>query len=64
MPPPSYRTQRLAVILAFVSAALSLSAAVIVYVKQGELAGTPVFGGILMLSLAVTGLLKLKEPRD
>jgi hypothetical protein len=64
MSPPSYKTQRLAVILAFVSAALSLSAAVMVYIKQGELAGLPVFGGVFMLTLAVTGFLKLTEPRE
>jgi len=60
MPEPNL-TQKMAVALAFIAAALSLSAAILVYVKSGEIAGTPLFGGIFMLTLAIGGLMKLKS---
>jgi hypothetical protein len=58
---PPTTTQKLAVVLAFIAAALSLTAAVIVYVKRGEIATTPLFGGIFMLSLAIGGYFRLAK---
>jgi hypothetical protein len=59
MPSPS--TQRLAVILAFVSAGLSFAAVAITYSANGTIRGLPLFGGLLMLALGISGLRRLKR---
>jgi hypothetical protein len=53
------RSQRLAVALAFLAAALSFAAVVVSIVRDGRLAVTPLFGGLLMLALAIGGYLRL-----
>jgi hypothetical protein len=60
MPPPT-TTQKLAVACAFLAAALSLSAAAIVFVRRGEIAVTPLFGGLFMLAMALGGYSRLKN---
>jgi hypothetical protein len=59
--PPSKRTQRFAVVLAFVAAVLSFVAVAITYVGQGQIRATPLFGGIVMLVLALSGLSRLRK---
>jgi hypothetical protein len=61
--PASKKTQRLAVVLAFIAAAISFAAVVITYVDKGQIRATPLFGGIVMLVLALSGLSRLKEQR-
>jgi hypothetical protein len=61
MPPTS--TQKLAVALAFIATALSLGAAAIVFVRRGEIATTPLFGGLFMLAMAISGLMRLRSLR-
>ena len=52
-------------VLAFLAAALSLAAAVLVFVKRGEIATTPLFGGIFMLALGLVGYSRLaSSPKD
>lgn len=60
MPPPT-STQKLAVVLAFVATALSLGAAAVVFARRGEIAVTPLFGGLFMLVMAVAGYRKLRR---
>jgi hypothetical protein len=57
-------TQRLAVLLAFVAAALSFSALAVIFAQTGAVEATPLFGGLLMLALGLSGLSKLRQPRD
>ena len=59
--PPSKKTQRLAVVLAFFAAALSFGAVVITYLDRGQIRITPLFGGIVMLVLGLSGLSRLKQ---
>jgi hypothetical protein len=54
-------TQKLAVWLAFVAAALSLTAVIIRYSSTGTIAVTPLFGGLVMLVLAVSGYRRLRR---
>jgi hypothetical protein len=54
-------SQRLAVTLAFVAAALSLGAAALQFFQNGSIRLTPILGGVLMLALGVGGYRKLKE---
>lgn len=59
------RSQKLAVALAFVAAALSLTAAGLHFFRDGSVAVTPLFGGLFMLALGIGGYSRLKnaEPR-
>ena len=59
MPPTT--TQKLAVALAVLATALSLTAVVLVFVRRGEIATTPLFGGLFMLFMSVSGLLRLRQ---
>jgi hypothetical protein len=56
---PATHTQKLAVWLAFVAAALSLAAAALTFSRTGRLEATPLFGGLFMLALAIAGVVKL-----
>jgi hypothetical protein len=56
-------SQKMAVVLAFVAAALSLSAAAIGYAQTGVVRVTPLGGGIFMLALGITGLIRLRARR-
>ena len=53
--------QRLAVLLAFVAAALSLGTAGLHFFRNGSIRMTPLIGGLFMLALGIGGYLKLKE---
>jgi hypothetical protein len=55
------RSQKLAVALAFVAAALSLTAAAISFFRDGTLDTTPIFGGLLMLALGIGGISKIRK---
>jgi hypothetical protein len=55
-------SQKGAVALAFVAAALSLTAAAVVYQKTGAINLTPLFGGLFMLLLGIAGLRRLRQP--
>ncbi len=61
MSPPT-STQKLAVALAFVAAALSLTAAAIRFWGRGEFAVTPLIGGLVMLAFGVAGYRRLTNP--
>ncbi len=52
--------QKLAVLLAFIAAALSFVAVGIRYSSDGAVDMTPLFGGILMLVLGIAGYRRLK----
>ena len=54
------RSQRLAVALAFLAAALSFTAVVVSIVRDGRPDVTPLLGGLLMLALAIGGYFRLK----
>jgi hypothetical protein len=56
-------TQKLAVILAFVAAALSLAAVVVGYLQTGTMRLTPLGGGLLMLVLGISGYKRITAPR-
>jgi len=56
-------TQKLAVVLAFVAAALSLAAVVVGYVQTGTIRITPLGGGVLMLALGISGYKRVSAPR-
>jgi hypothetical protein len=60
---PSSSTQKLAVLLAFVAAALSLIAVAMGYARRGDIAVTPLFGGLLMLALGISGYARLRRAR-
>ena len=53
--------QRLAVLLAFVAAALSLGTAGLHFFRNGSIRMTPLIGGLFMLALGIGGYLKLKD---
>ncbi len=61
MTPPPTATQKLAVWLAFIAAALSLGAVVLAYSRTGDVRMTPLFGGLFMLVLGVKGYQSLKQ---
>ena len=61
MSPAPTSTQRLAVVLAFIAAVLSLAAAVVAYYRRGDNAVTPLFGGLFMLALGISGYYRLKN---
>lgn len=52
--------QRVAVILAFVAAALSFAAVFIGYRNTGSMPTTPLFGGLFMLALGINGYFRLR----
>jgi hypothetical protein len=56
-------TQKLAVILAFVAAALSFAAAAVVYAGQGGFRVTLIGGGAVMLALGIRGLKRITAHR-
>ena len=56
-------TQKLAVILAFVAAALSLAAVAVGYLQTGTMRLTPLGGGLLMLVLGISGYKRITAPR-
>jgi hypothetical protein len=54
--------QRLAVALAFLAAALSFVAVASAYARTGSVPSMPLFGGLLMLALAIAGYQRLRNP--
>jgi hypothetical protein len=54
-------TQKLAVWLAFAAAALSFLAVAITASRSGRIEATPLFGGIVMLVLGLSGRARLRE---
>jgi hypothetical protein len=56
-------TQKLAVLLAFVAAALSFLAVVVGYAQTGTIRLTPLGGGVLMLALGISGYKRMSTPR-
>jgi hypothetical protein len=56
-------TQKLAVVLAFVAAALSFAAVAVGYVQTGTIRITPLGGGALMLALGISGYKRISAPR-
>jgi hypothetical protein len=59
---PPTPAQKLAVILAFVAAALSFSVLVYSFVRTGAIQATPLFGGLLMLALGLGGYSRFRQP--
>ena len=55
------RSQKLTVALAFLAAALSLTAATIRYASTGGIEATPLLGGLVMLALGIGGYRRLKR---
>jgi hypothetical protein len=49
------------VAFAFVAGLLSLAVAAAVFMRRGEIAATPLFGGLFMLALGIGGFVKLKD---
>ncbi len=62
MTAPPTSTQKLAVLLAFVAAALSFSAVGVTFVRTGTIQATPLLGGLFMLSLGLGGYYKIRQP--
>ena len=56
-------TQRLAVVLAFIAAALSFLAVVASYAQTGTIRLTPLGGGVLMLALGISGYKRMTASR-
>ena len=54
-------TQKLAVALAFIAAALSLVAVAITASRSGRIDATPLFGGLFMLALGIAGIVRLRQ---
>ena len=48
-------TQKLAVVLAFLAAALSFGAVAVGYARTGDIRLTPLAGGAVMLALGISG---------
>ncbi len=61
--PMATPTQKLAVFLAFVAAALSFAAVAATYFRTGSILVTPLGGGAVMLALGVSGYNRLNTPR-
>jgi hypothetical protein len=59
---PPTPAQKLAVLLAFVASALSFAVLAFSFVRTGAIQATPLFGGLLMLALGVTGYARLRQP--
>ena len=64
MATPSTSGQKLAVVLAFVAAALSFTALAIGYSRTGAIDSTPLFGGLFMLALGLAGYSRLRKQPD
>ncbi|HET7218690.1 MAG TPA: hypothetical protein VFJ02_11620 [Vicinamibacterales bacterium] len=58
---PPTTTQKTAVTLAFLAAALSFAAVVVIAVRTGRIEVTPLFGGVLMLGLAIAGYRRIRR---
>ena len=54
-------TQKLAVWLAFIAAALSFAAVALAAARTGRIEATPLFGGIVMLALGLGGVARLRQ---
>jgi FtsH-binding integral membrane protein len=54
-------TQKLAVWLAFIAAALSFTAVALTASRTGRIEATPLGGGLLMLALGIAGVAKLRR---
>jgi hypothetical protein len=50
-----------AVLLAFVAAALSFSVLAYSFMRTGAIQATPLFGGLLMLALGLSGYSRLRQ---
>jgi hypothetical protein len=59
---PPNRTQKTAVLLAFVAAGLSFSALLVSFAATGMIQATPLFGGLLMLFLGISGYYRIRQP--
>ena len=59
---PPTPAQKLAVLLAFVAAGLSFVALAIGSSRSGRIDAAPLFGGLLMLALGLTGYFKIRRP--
>ena len=55
--------QKLAVVLAFIAAALSFAAVAVGYAQTGTIRITPLGGGALMLALGISGYKRISAPR-
>jgi hypothetical protein len=58
---PPTPAQKLAVLLAFVAAALSFTVLIVSAVRTGAIQATPLFGGVLMLALGLAGYLRIRQ---
>ena len=63
IPQMATTTQKLAVFLAFVAAALSFAVVAVTYSRTGSIPVTPLGGGAVMLVLAMSGYGRVKAPR-
>ena len=54
-------TQKLAVWLAFLAAALSFAAVAVTAARSGRIDATPLFGGLFMLALGIAGVVRLRQ---
>ena len=61
---PPTSTQKLAVLLAFVAAALSFSAVAVTFVRTGTIQATPLLGGLLMVALGLAGYIRIRQSRS
>ena len=59
---PPTSGQKLAVTLAFVAAGLSFVALAIGISRTGRIDAAPLFGGLLMLALGLSGYFKIRRP--
>ena len=62
MATPPTPAQKLAVLLAFVAAGLSFVALAISISRSGRIDAAPLFGGLLMLALGLSGYFKIRRP--
>ena len=61
--PMATPTQKLAIFLAFLTAALSFAAVGVTYARTGSIHVTPLGGGAVMLALGISGYRRLNAPR-
>jgi len=61
--PPTH-VQKLAVLLAFVAAGLSFSVLVYSFLRTGAIQAPPLFGGLLMLALGLSGYSRIRRRRS
>ena len=62
MATPPTPAQKLTVLLAFVAAGLSFVALAIGISRSGRIDAAPLFGGLLMLALGLSGYFKIRRP--